>query len=313
MRAPVPSTRAKATAVPFAPSAPGRPGVPSFPCRPCRPCRPCTPCSPCGPFGNCPALKSSAFSEPSLTLDEITASFFSCLVPTLFFCSVPRAYPVPPIANTSAINDATLENVTCLRIRSIGSPSSRVALVNPGWRYQRERLRANLNGRSGLGEGRLLRLVLRRRFRTKPICQLRRPLEYRREAHNGHELVERHLAPVDLLEEVHRLVHAPELRVVVLDVARREVRHPLHVDSVDHGVEDLLARRVLEADRDQHDLSLLVLGALVAEADRGCLTASLQLVYEDRRVEVEDVHGGGDYLSAVQRDSAASAISRSPL
>src|SRR3954466_3176402 len=233
MRAPVPSTRAKATAVPFAPSAPGRPGVPSFPCSPCspcRPCRPCTPCSPCGPFGNCPALKSSAFSEPFLTLDEMTASFFSCLVPTLFFGSVARAYPVPPIATTSAINDATLENVTCLRIRSIGSPSSRVALVNPGWRYQREWLRANLSGRLGC-----VRLVLRRRFRTKPICQLRRPLEYRREAHHGHELIVRHLTAVDLLEEVHRLVHPPELRVVMLDVARREVRHPLHVDSVDHG------------------------------------------------------------------------------
>src|SRR5439155_15057283 len=105
----------------------------------------------------------------------------------------------------------------------------------------------------------------------------------------------------------------PELGVVVLDVARREVRHALHVDAVDHRVEDLLARGVLEAHRDHHHVALLVLGALVAEPDRGCLTASLQLVYEDRRVEVEDVHGGGGYLSVVKRDSAAWAISRSPL
>ena len=60
------------------------------------------------------------------------------------------------------------------------------------------------------------------------------------------------LAAVDLLEEVDHLVVAAELRVVVLDVAGRQVLDPLDLDLVDHRVEDLLARRVLVADRDQH-------------------------------------------------------------
>jgi hypothetical protein len=45
---------------------------------------------------------------------------------------------------------------------------------------------------------------------------------------------------------------------------------------------------VLEADRHEHDLALAVLLALVAKPDRGRLAAALQLVDEDRRVEVED-------------------------
>ena len=56
-----------------------------------------------------------------------------------------------------------------------------------------------------------------------------------------------HRAAVDLLEEVDRLVQAAELRVVVLDVARGELLDALDLDLVDHGQEDLLARRVLEA------------------------------------------------------------------
>ena len=92
------------------------------------------------------------------------------------------------------------------------------------------------------------------------------------------------------------LVEAPELRVVVLDVARRQVADALDLDAVDHRLEDLLARGVLEADRDEHDLSLLVLRALVPEPDRRGLAAALQLIDEDGRVEIEDVHGGGDYL-----------------
>ena len=120
-------------------------------------------------------------------------------------------------------------------------------------------------------------------------------------------------AGVDAVANAVKVTLGPKGRYVVLDVARRQVCHPLHVHGVDHCVEDLLSRRVLEPDRHHHHVALLVLGALVAEPDRRCLTASLQLVYEDRRIEVEDVHGGGDYLSAVKRDSAASAISRSPL
>jgi hypothetical protein len=92
---------------------------------------------------------------------------------------------------------------------------------------------------------------------------------------------------------MHGLVEAAELRVVVLDVARREVAHLLHVHAVDHRLEDPLARGVLEANGDQHHLALAVLVALVAQPDRGRLAATLELVYEQGRVEVEDVHGEG--------------------
>src|SRR3954470_8520458 len=158
------------------------------------------------------------------------------------------------------------------------------------------------------------RSVLRGGFGPQAVGELRRALQDRREAHDRHELVELHLAAVDLLEEVHGLVDAAELGVVVLDVARGKVRDALHVDRVDHGVEDLLPRRVLEADRDHHHVALLVLGALVAEPDRGGLAAALELVDEDRRVEVEDVHRRrGAYPSGAKRESAAAAISFSPL
>jgi hypothetical protein len=93
---------------------------------------------------------------------------------------------------------------------------------------------------------------------------------------------------------VHELLGAAELGVVVLDVARGEVLHALDVDVVDHRVEELLARRVLEPHRDQHDLVLAVLVPLVAEPDRGGLAAALHLVREDRRVEVEHLHGRAD-------------------
>ena len=64
------------------------------------------------------------------------------------------------------------------------------------------------------------------------------------------------VAPVDLLEEVDHLLVAAELGVVVLDVARREVLDALDLDLVDDRLEDLLARRVLVADRHQHRLVL---------------------------------------------------------
>jgi hypothetical protein len=79
----------------------------------------------------------------------------------------------------------------------------------------------------------------------------------------------------------------------VLDVARREVLHALDVDVVDDGVKQLLARRVLVADGHEHDLVLAVLVPLVAEPDGGRLAAALHLIGEDRRVEVEHLHGPG--------------------
>src|SRR3954453_23195914 len=48
------------------------------------------------------------------------------------------------------MSDTTLANVTCLRIRSIGSPSvGRIALVNPPGPQSRECLRAKVSSRSG--------------------------------------------------------------------------------------------------------------------------------------------------------------------
>ena len=85
-------------------------------------------------------------------------------------------------------------------------------------------------------------------------------------------------------------VDAAELGIVVLDVARRQVANPLDLDLVDHCVEDLLPRRVLIADRDQHALVLAVLVGLVAEPDRRGLAAAAQLVGEYRRIEIEDPH-----------------------
>src|SRR3954454_20353637 len=70
-----------------------------------------------------------------------------------------------------------------------------------------------------------------------------------REAHDGHDVVEVDRTVVDLLQEAHQLFDAPELRVVVLYVARGQVPHPLHFDRVDDCLEDPLAGRVLVADR----------------------------------------------------------------
>ena len=93
----------------------------------------------------------------------------------------------------------------------------------------------------------------------------------------------------------------------------REVADALDLDGVDDGLEDLLPRRVLVADRHQNRLVLAVLVRLVAEADRGRLAAPAQLVGEDRRVEVEDLHGGGNPIGPeASRDRASAAISRSP-
>src|SRR5262245_13361158 len=78
--------------------------------------------------------------------------------------------------------------------------------------------------------------------------------------------------------------------MVVLDVAPRQLLDLLGLDAVDHGLEDLLPRRVLEPDRDHHHLALAVLLALVAEPDGRGLAALLQLIDEDRGVEVEDEH-----------------------
>src|SRR5690348_13812606 len=99
-----------------------------------------------------------------------------------------------------------------------------------------------------------------------------------------------HLTVVQLAEEVGELVDVPDLRVVVLDLARRDLLQLLHLDLVDDGVEDLLAHAEALAHEHAHDLTLLVLPALVAETDRRRLAVVAQLVGDDRGVEVEGVH-----------------------
>src|ERR1700751_3768034 len=55
------------------------------------------------------------------------------------------------------------------------------------------------------------------------VPQPGRVLNDLRDAHDRYGVFERDLAAVDLLQEVDRLVDAPELRIVVLDVTRREL------------------------------------------------------------------------------------------
>ena len=105
----------------------------------------------------------------------------------------------------------------------------------------RERRRARRTAR------RSSRLVLGAADAAQAVLQVRRVLHDLREADDRDGVLERHLAPVDLLEEVDELVRAAELGVVVLDVARGEVLDALDLDVVDDRVEELLARRVLVA------------------------------------------------------------------
>src|SRR6476661_7530273 len=113
------------------------------------------------------------------------------------------------------------------------------------------------------------------------IAEVRtRRLDDLREADHGDGFIGRHRLAVDLFEELDLLLEPAELRVVVLDVARREFGDALDLDVVDHRGEDLLARAVAETDRDPDDLAALVLVALVAEPDRGRLAAPLPLVHK---------------------------------
>src|ERR1039458_1291182 len=111
-----------------------------------------------------------------------------------------------------------------------------------------------------------------------------------REPHDRDDILHRDRPPVDLFEKVDEFLVAAELGVVVLDVARGEVGEAHHLDLVDDRFEDPFPRRVLVADRHEHRLVLAVLARLVAEPDRRRLAAPQELVGEDGRVEVENLH-----------------------
>src|SRR4029079_3915472 len=79
------------------------------------------------------------------------------------------------------------------------------------------------------------------------------------EADERDDVLFRDVAVVEMAKEARHVLGPADLRVVVLDLPRRELHEPLHLDLVDDGVEDLLARPVALADEDLHDHSLLVL------------------------------------------------------
>src|SRR5262249_3157401 len=79
----------------------------------------------------------------------------------------------------------------------------------------------------------------------------------------------------------------PDLRIVVLDLARGKLLERLHLDLVDDGVEDPLALPVAGAAEDRDDHALPVLGGLVPKADRRRLAARAKLLGDRRVVEVE--------------------------
>src|SRR5437868_2079704 len=131
--------------------------------------------------------------------------------------------------------------------------------------------------------------------------------------HDGHHVIVVDGPAVDLLQEMDGLVEPAELGVVVLDVARGELLDALDIDGVDDRLEDLLARRVLESDRDEDDVALLVLRRLVAQTDGRGLAPTLELVDEDWRVEVQYVHGTrAAYRPLPHLDWAAAATCLSP-
>src|SRR3954462_8682990 len=111
----------------------------------------------------------------------------------------------------------------------------------------------------------------------------------RREADQRDRVALGHVTVVELAEELTELVGMPDLRVVVLDLVRRQLADRLHLDLVDHDVEDVLPGAGARPDEDRDDHPLLVLRRLVAEPDRRRLAVRLELRLDDRRVEVQRV------------------------
>src|SRR5215208_6945289 len=122
-----------------------------------------------------------------------------------------------------------------------------------------------------------------------------------------------HLTVVELAQEVRHFLGTADLRVVVLDLPRRQLAQRLHLDLVDHCLEDPLARAESCSREDLDDHPLLVLGRLVTQSDRCGLPKRSQLVGDDRGIEVERVHGVDHKWSSASAAMAFSAISFSPL
>src|SRR5882672_678958 len=89
-----------------------------------------------------------------------------------------------------------------------------------------------------------------------------------READHRDLVLLRDLAVVELAQEARHLVGPADLGIVVLDLARRELAEGLHLDLVDDGLEDALARAEADAAEHLHDHALLVLARLVTETNR---------------------------------------------
>src|SRR3954470_5275755 len=144
-----------------------------------------------------------------------------------------------------------------------------------------------------------------------------------READHRDDVLFGHVAVVELREEGCHVLGATDLRVVVLDLARRELGEALHLDLVDDGVEDLLPRAEANTAEHRDDLTLLVLLGLVAEADRRGLALRPELIRDDGGVEVQSVHRSPSISTgrrerhhsscSANRAIACRAMARSPL
>src|SRR3954447_20873920 len=128
------------------------------------------------------------------------------------------------------------------RLRFAWSPTS-----IPGARSRRSATRRRSSSPPGWWSWpRLEELVLAEAGHNRAVHDLR-------EADHRDEIVGLDLAVVELAEEVGHLVGAADLRVVVLDLPRRQLAERLHFDLVDHSIEDMLARAEPHAAEDAHD------------------------------------------------------------
>src|SRR5436189_5477444 len=124
-----------------------------------------------------------------------------------------------------------------------------------------------------------LALLLRLRGRVRGVWsrdQAARALRYRDqesaladrgEADDRDDVPGVDVAVVQLAQEAGHLLRPPDLGVVVLDLARRQLLERLDLDLVDDRVEDPLPRAEARAREHLDDHPLLVLRGFVAEPD----------------------------------------------